>query len=422
MAKARPQSPPGGGASPSSPPLLPSPPDCGGVNIPAASSSAYRASGAGLHAAIATRPAQFTVHALSPRGDFVANKRTWRRGDPSGHEPPFSVAIRGPGSVKIGAAEQSSEDGAHTITWVAKVSGEYTISVCERHGAHIIGSPFTAAVTVAHADPMACLLSGAGLNHAIAGESTRFRVEYRDAADRDVPAEPLDLTLHSADFSNDGDSHFDAADVASHAGFANGGLVTPSSAGNPTSNPKSNDAAGCVCEQQYAINRAGEYLLHVRLRSSAMPVRGSPFALTVHGGPAHARTTSCLSELPKGRKMVESSAGEPGKLRFRAVDRLGNLCHDGGANVTAYAIDVEQVDDAVARRISSDATDGDDFGRMGIRHIVAKDVGDGTATSMDTFGRAPTECARIRWATHPHTQGGTSRRQVPSSQHCPLWC
>jgi hypothetical protein len=45
----------------------------------------------------------------------------------------------------------------------------------------------------------------------------------------------------------------------------------------------------------FSIGRAGRYLLHVRLQQAALPLPGSPFALVVTPGPAHA---SCCYLLP----------------------------------------------------------------------------------------------------------------------------
>ena len=42
----------------------------------------------------------------------------------------------------------------------------------------------------------------------------------------------------------------------------------------------------------YSVGRAGQYLLHVRLRKQAVAIRGSPFTLTIHSGPAYATSTS----------------------------------------------------------------------------------------------------------------------------------
>ena len=41
----------------------------------------------------------------------------------------------------------------------------------------------------------------------------------------------------------------------------------------------------------FSVGKVGRYLLHVRLRKDALPVPGSPFALTVRPGPAHHLTT-----------------------------------------------------------------------------------------------------------------------------------
>ena len=76
----------------------------------------------------------------------------------------------------------------------------------------------------------------------------------------------------------------------------------------------------------YAIGRAGTYWLHVGLRSSSLPLPGSPFQLTVHPGHAHALS----SRIPANVLPLRTVVGEVGKLILHAADRMGNLCHKGG--------------------------------------------------------------------------------------------
>ena len=347
----QPSSPTAMDPRPASPTLLPSP--RGGVSF-----RAYVATGDGLRETMVNRPASFTVRAILPNGEVIADRKAWRRGDPGGHEPPFTVTIRGPGAVKMGVADDL-ESGAYTITWVVKVSGEYSISICEKHGAHIDGSPFLATATVPHSSAQRCSLSGVGLQQAVAGEATRFRVNFCDHADRPVPPEPLDVLLLPSGHGTGGDGSLDdASDMAMAAGFSNGGLVIPTTGKSPTLNRS-------AALQQYAINQAGSYALHVRLRSSGESLPGSPFSVRVLPGAAHAQTTTLW---PKGRKALDSAAGRPGKFSFHALDRLGNPCIEGGADVTAYVVAAE----------CPYWDNHDQAARLGLRNVAIRDVGDGT--------------------------------------------
>ena len=269
----------------------------GGLSHPAA----CRATGDGLTSAVARRAAHFTIHALDANG--------WRKRQ--GGEP-FVVSIRGPGAVTTSVRD--CQDGTYSVGWVASVSGVYWI-VISLHGEHIAGSPFSAQVTVPQADAKQCRCSGLGLHEAVAGESAVFKVEFNDYAGRPVPAESLDLALDIVG----GGGRKDAA-VAS--GFTLGGLT-----------PVDGGPEGAY-HARYSISRSGTYELHVRLRTSAEPVGGSPFVLHVRSGPAHAPTT----ELPIGDEAVRSTADVEDRLVIRAVDRLHNPCDAGACGLTAEIV------------------------------------------------------------------------------------
>ena len=85
----------------------------------------------------------------------------------------------------------------------------------------------------------------------------------------------------------------------------------------------------------YSVDRVGRYLLHVRLRQSARPVPGSPFALTVVPGAANALTTCLLP--PAGGLVGEVGFGATDgcSLRLQTYDRVGNQCAEGGASIVA---------------------------------------------------------------------------------------
>jgi len=74
----------------------------------------------------------------------------------------------------------------------------------------------------------------------------------------------------------------------------------------------------------YSVGVAGDYLLHVRLRSQAAAVPGSPFALRVEPGPPNALSTA----LPALRLISE--VGEQCRVVMRTLDKMGNECTVGG--------------------------------------------------------------------------------------------
>lgn len=93
----------------------------------------------------------------------------------------------------------------------------------------------------------------------------------------------------------------------------------------------------------YSVGRVGRYLLHVRLRSQALPIPGSPFALTVRPGAADHRRT-CLEPATTPLRGPVGLAAEDGcKLVLYTADLMGNMCIKGGASVkTTCEIDAVQ--------------------------------------------------------------------------------
>ena len=81
----------------------------------------------------------------------------------------------------------------------------------------------------------------------------------------------------------------------------------------------------------YSIGLSGHFLLHVRLRSTAASVQGSPFRLHVIPGPAHAKT-SRISTAPL-RGLVGQTPESGCTLSMHASDRMGNFCTAGGAKL-----------------------------------------------------------------------------------------
>ena len=81
------------------------------------------------------------------------------------------------------------------------------------------------------------------------------------------------------------------------------------------------------------MGKVGQYLLHVRLRQQALAVTGSPFALTVTPGPAHASATSIEPDQVPLVGVVGMQEAEGVRLTMQAADQMGNICTKGGADV-----------------------------------------------------------------------------------------
>lgn len=83
----------------------------------------------------------------------------------------------------------------------------------------------------------------------------------------------------------------------------------------------------------YSIGKVGRYLLHVRLRGDARPLPGSPFALVVKPGAAHAMNTTV--SWPDGglRGVVGLGPSDGCTLTMQASDQMGNPCATGGEKV-----------------------------------------------------------------------------------------
>ena len=89
-----------------------------------------------------------------------------------------------------------------------------------------------------------------------------------------------------------------------------------------------------VHRAHYSVGRVGKYLLHISLRSQALPLPGSPFTLNVVPGQAHAGSTVMPPEASRLTGLVGISPDDGCKLRVIASDKMGNVCTAGGASVT----------------------------------------------------------------------------------------
>ena len=88
-----------------------------------------------------------------------------------------------------------------------------------------------------------------------------------------------------------------------------------------------------VHKVSYSVGRVGHYLLHVRLRKAGAPLPGSPFALTVNPGPAHAAASKLPEESMPLMGRVGTGSSDGCKMVLQTYDQIGNACISGGAPV-----------------------------------------------------------------------------------------
>lgn len=88
-----------------------------------------------------------------------------------------------------------------------------------------------------------------------------------------------------------------------------------------------------VHRAHYSVGRVGKYLLHIGLRSQALPLPGSPFTLIVLPGSAHAQSTCISPALAMLSGRVGEGLDDGCRLSINASDKMGNLCIAGGAKV-----------------------------------------------------------------------------------------
>jgi len=79
----------------------------------------------------------------------------------------------------------------------------------------------------------------------------------------------------------------------------------------------------------YSVGAAGKYLMHVGLRQQSVVLPGSPFALEVKPGPAHAPST----KFPEDVLPLQTVVGTQGRLVVHLSDCMGNKCIEGGAHL-----------------------------------------------------------------------------------------
>ena len=124
-------------------------------------------SGEGLGHAIALQTGHFQIEACDASGHRLATG-----GDP------FVVAIRGCALVTTRVHDLA--DGSYICEYRVPVSGAFQVSV-SLHGSPVAGSPYTLHVMRPQPRASKCVLRGAALQRAVAGELASFEIEYVDS-------------------------------------------------------------------------------------------------------------------------------------------------------------------------------------------------------------------------------------------------
>jgi len=138
-----------------------------------------------------------------------------------------------------------------------------------------------------------------------------------------------------------------------------------------------------VHKAAYSVGRAGQYLLHVRMRQAACSLPGSPFVLTVVPAGAYAKSSNLPSHPLSG--MVGTAEKDGCECELKTSDKMGNPCILGGAKVEILI--VEKAGDPNGRtkpskpaKGGSDLAVGSTEAREKAINTVVVDRGDGTYT------------------------------------------
>eukprot|EP00696_Hemimastix_kukwesjijk_P000896 gnl/Hemi2/11171_TR3860_c0_g1_i1.p1 gnl/Hemi2/11171_TR3860_c0_g1~~gnl/Hemi2/11171_TR3860_c0_g1_i1.p1 ORF type:complete len:800 (-),score=268.87 gnl/Hemi2/11171_TR3860_c0_g1_i1:143-2542(-) len=122
--------------------------------------------GRGLTHSVAGHPARFV---LQGRDRFMNNSLT--------ADENYKVSLQGPDHVMTDLVHEGQ--GAYTCSYVAKKSGNYTVSVMFKDQ-HFVGSPFNLVVEPAKPDIPSCYPIGDGISAAFPNEPATFKVQSRD--------------------------------------------------------------------------------------------------------------------------------------------------------------------------------------------------------------------------------------------------
>ena len=93
----------------------------------------------------------------------------------------------------------------------------------------------------------------------------------------------------------------------------------------------------------FSISMCGLYRLHVALRNGSVELPGSPFLLEVVAGPASALSTGLADEYLPLHGVVGADATSGCRVLLTTMDKMGNRCSSGGANVQCYCAEQDVV-------------------------------------------------------------------------------
>ena len=176
------------------------------------------------------------------------------------------------------SACEDNENGTYTLKWKGKVSGTYKTSV-KINGAHVLGSPTTLNMRAGPPEVPNCIVVGAGLKTALAGQAVSFVITCKDLFNNPLSSATvppgldfgLALLLPAAENRN-------IRDTIQTMPFL-GSWVKQGEEGTTNSSES--------FEISYTAKEAGDFELHVWCDPDGSGTRvwltGSPFSVRVSG-------------------------------------------------------------------------------------------------------------------------------------------
>jgi len=256
------------------------------------------AEGPGLHEALNSKPAHFTIFACDQDGNRVN---------------------RGGAFIRLNLKEKKTGKECGQFTIKDNLDGTYNCSYeTEKYGTKgnfelhikvgstpILGSYFTPQIIPWEADPSKCVASGPGISHARAGVQTSFTVQTRDLKGDPITRGNANIFAHI----KDGPNEIPVSIVDNGDGTYTG---------------------------TYATQTASNVTLHVFAKTEAFgtgPISGGPFKVTVGPGEASAAFT-----VATGPGTSTTTSGLPTQVLVQTFDKFGNKVKDGGAPINGEVI------------------------------------------------------------------------------------
>eukprot|EP00698_Gefionella_okellyi_P019273 TRINITY_DN5888_c0_g1_i1.p1 TRINITY_DN5888_c0_g1~~TRINITY_DN5888_c0_g1_i1.p1 ORF type:complete len:5059 (-),score=1335.09 TRINITY_DN5888_c0_g1_i1:98-15274(-) len=200
------------------------------------------------------------------------------------------AALTGPGADAV-ASVHDNENGVFVVSYKCSIAGKYRLLV-DVNDTPVQGSPFEMTVEAGVVDAKKCVVSGEGLAHGVAGETSTFIV-----------------------------SGYDRFGNVCHTG---GARVTCELRGTSTSVAQVVDYGNGTYEVKYIPTIAGRYTLDLRVGGAAVGDAASAAIDVV------ASTAEALHSVARGTGLSKATAGEQATFNITASDAFGNRVTTGG--------------------------------------------------------------------------------------------